>query len=159
MRDDSTEILFQSFFLQEALVSCFFFFLHRQGCALFDVVHPAFPLQTTALPTLQGALKDGFGVVVVACDIPEPCQFPSLYSCQKRFQWTHKKVDLAQHPFVGLVLRVVDTVICYFVSWCFEPSHPQGIISGLKTKFSLSSGHSFHKSLYHKSLFLKMQHI
>ena len=44
-----------------------------QGCPLFDVVHPAFPLPTTALPTLQGVLKDGFGEAVVACDMPEPC--------------------------------------------------------------------------------------
>ena len=29
--------------------------------SLFDVVHPAFPLPTTASPTLQGALEDGFG--------------------------------------------------------------------------------------------------
>ena len=31
-----------------------------QGCPLFDVVHPAFHLLTTALPTLQGALKGDF---------------------------------------------------------------------------------------------------
>ena len=30
-------------------------FWHGQGCQLFDVVHPALPLLTTALPTLQGA--------------------------------------------------------------------------------------------------------
>ena len=35
-------------------------FCHRQGCPLFDIVHPAFPLLTTALPTLQGVLKNGF---------------------------------------------------------------------------------------------------
>ena len=31
-----------------------------------DVVHPAFPLLTTALPTLQDALKNGFGEAVMA---------------------------------------------------------------------------------------------
>ena len=36
-------------------------------------------------------------------------QFPSLDSCQKRFLWTHKEVDLAPHPVVGLVLQVGDT--------------------------------------------------
>ena len=51
-----------------------------QGCPLFGVVHPAFPL-----PTLQGALKDGFREAVVACDMPEPRKIPSLHSCQKRF--------------------------------------------------------------------------
>ena len=73
-----------------------------------DVVHAAFPLPTTASPFLQGAMKDGFGEVVVACDKPEPCKFPSLDSCQKRFLWTHKEVDLAPHPVVGLVLQVGD---------------------------------------------------
>ena len=69
-------------------------FWHRQGYALFDVVHPAFPLPTTASPTLQGALKDGFGEAVMACYMPEPCKFPSLDSCQKRFMWTYKGVDV-----------------------------------------------------------------
>ena len=73
MRDDSAELLFQSF-LQEALMSSFW---HGQRCQLFDVVPPAFPLPTTASPTLQGALKDGFGEAAVACDMPEPCKFPS----------------------------------------------------------------------------------
>ena len=44
-------------------------------CALFDVVHPAFPVQTTAQPIFQGAPKDGFGEAVVACDMPEPCEY------------------------------------------------------------------------------------
>ena len=83
-------------------------FWHWQGCPLLDVVHPAFPLPTTASPTLQGALKDGSGEAVVACDMPEPCEFPSPDSCQKRFLWTHKEIDLALHPVVGLVLRVGD---------------------------------------------------
>ena len=63
-------------------------FWHCQGCPLFDVVHPAFHLPTTALPTLQGALKDGFGEAMVTCDMPKPCKFPFLDSCQKRFLWT-----------------------------------------------------------------------
>ena len=28
--------------------------------------------------------------------MPEPCKFPSLDSCQKRFLWTHKEADVAQ---------------------------------------------------------------
>ena len=47
-----------------------------------------FPLSTTSSPSLQCALKDGFGEAVVACDMPELFQFPSLDSCQKRFLWT-----------------------------------------------------------------------
>ena len=78
-------------------------------CPLFDVVHPAFPLPTTASPALQDALKDGVGEAVDACDMPEPCEFPSLDSCQKRFLWAQKEVDLAPHPFVDLVLQVGHT--------------------------------------------------
>ena len=45
----------------------------------------------------------------MACDMPGPCKFPFLDSCQKRFLWTHKEVDLALHPVVGLVLQKGDT--------------------------------------------------
>ena len=69
------------------------------------VVHPAFSLPITASPTLQGALEDGFGEADVACDMPEPCKILSLHSCQKRFLWTSKEVDIAPHPIVGLVLQ------------------------------------------------------
>ena len=67
-----------------------------QGCPRFDVVHPAFRLPTMASPTLQGTLEDGLGETVVACDVPEPCEFPSLDSCQRRFLWTHKETDIQQ---------------------------------------------------------------
>ena len=40
--------------------------------------------------------------------MPEPCKFPSLNSCQKGFLWTHKGVDLAPHPIVGLMLQTGD---------------------------------------------------
>ena len=40
--------------------------------------------------------------------MPEPWKFPSLNSCQKRFLWIHKGVDLAPHPVIGLVLQVGD---------------------------------------------------
>ena len=44
----------------------------------------------------------------MVCDMPEPCEFPSLDSCKKRFLWTHKEVDLVPRPAVGLVLQVGD---------------------------------------------------
>ena len=44
----------------------------------------------------------------MACDISEPFEFPSLDNCQKRILWAHKKIDLAPHPAVGLVLQVGD---------------------------------------------------
>ena len=65
-----------SLFPQEALVS-------SSGMgrnAHFLMLSKAFPLPTTELPTLQGALRDGFGEAVVVCDKPEPCKFPSLNS-------------------------------------------------------------------------------
>ena len=34
------------------------------------------------------------------------------------------------------------------VSWCFEPSQPQRITSGLNTNFTLSPSYPFHKSFY-----------
>ena len=59
-------------------------------------------------PLSKVPLKDGFGEDVVPCDMPEPCKFLTLDSCQKRFMWTHKEVDLAPHSVVGLVLQVGD---------------------------------------------------
>ena len=51
-------------------------------------------------------------------------------------------------------LDVVELTL--IVSWCFEPSQPQGIISGLKTNFILSLSDSFCKSLYdfHKKRYI-----
>ena len=63
-------------------------FWREQWYPLFDVVHPAF----------------GIDLAVEARDIPEAWEFPSLDGCQKRFLRTHKGVDLAPHPVVGLVL-------------------------------------------------------
>ena len=37
------------------------------------------------------------------------------------------------------------------VSWCFEPSQPPRITSGLNTNSTLSPSYSFLKSSYHKS--------
>ena len=85
-------------------------FWHGQGCPLFDIVHPAFPLLTTASPTLHGALMDGLRKTVTVCDIPEACKFPSLDSCQKRFPQIHKEVDLApgSAPNRCVVVQVGD---------------------------------------------------
>ena len=69
---------------------------------------PTFPLLTMVLPSLQGALKYGFGEAIVACDMSKPCKFLSPESCQKTFLWTHKGVDLAPNPVICLVLQVGD---------------------------------------------------
>ena len=53
----------------------------------------------------------------MVCDMPEPCKFTSidskftsLYSCQKKLLslLTHKEVDFAPHPVVGLAHQVGD---------------------------------------------------
>ena len=44
----------------------------------------------------------------MACDIPEPCKFPSFESCRKSFLWIHNGVDLTPHPLVGSVFQVGD---------------------------------------------------
>ena len=41
----------------------------RDVHSLMLSVHPAFPLPTTASPTLQGAPRDGFGEAALACDL------------------------------------------------------------------------------------------
>ena len=56
---------------------------YGQGCPLFDVVHPAFPLLTMAEPTLQGALTDGFGEAVLECDRFKQCKVSSPDSWKK----------------------------------------------------------------------------
>ena len=104
MRDNLAEIVFQSFFAGDPCEQ----FWRGLGCPLFDAVHQAFLLPTTALPILQGALMDGFGEAAMACDMPEPCKFLSLDSCQTGFLWTCKEVDLAPHPVVSLALQVGD---------------------------------------------------
>ena len=72
--------------------------------SLIDVVHPAFPLPTMASPIRKDALNGGFGEAVVVCVMPESCKFLSLDSCQKRFLWANKEVDLFPHPVFSLVL-------------------------------------------------------
>ena len=80
MTDDSAEILFRSL---SAGGPCGQFWHGQQECSLFDVVHPVFALPTTALPTFQDALKDGFREAVVVRDMPEPCKFPKTRKANK----------------------------------------------------------------------------
>ena len=54
----------------------------------------------------------------MACDMSEPCKFPSLDSCQKMFLRAHKDVYLALHPFTGLVLQAgffVVVVVFFYI--------------------------------------------
>ena len=57
-------------------------------------------------------------------------------------------------------VRIISELLWNFtklVSWRSYPCQPQRITSGLKTNFNLSPCYSFHKSSYHKSLFLNPQ--
>ena len=40
--------------------------------------------------------------------MPQPCKFPSHDSCQERFLWIHKGVDVTTYTVVDLVLHVGD---------------------------------------------------
>ena len=104
MMDDSADILIRP--VSPEGNHCEQFWVGHE-CLFFDVVRLSFPLPITASPTrtFKGALNDGFIEAVVSHDMPEPCQFPSLDSCQKIFLWTHNDVELAPHPVVGLVLQ------------------------------------------------------
>ena len=51
---------------------------------------------------------DSVGETVSACNMPKPCEFPSLDSCQKRFLCLHKGGDRSPYPVSGLVLQVGD---------------------------------------------------
>ena len=78
MKDDSAEIFLQSF-LQKALVSSSDMCWDVHSLML-SIQH--FLCQTTVSASLQGGLKDAFGEAVMACDMPKPCMFQSLHSCQ-----------------------------------------------------------------------------
>ena len=72
----------------------------------------------------------------MACDMPEPCKFPSLDSYQERFLWTHKEVDLAPHLVIGLVLQVG-----------FAEKFPQAVgLESLESFFVLESVNRVHAS-------------
>ena len=74
IRDDSAEILFQSFFRRDPCEQ----FWHRHECPLFDVVYPAFPLPTTASPTIHDAVKDVLKMLSWRATCPNHASFPLL---------------------------------------------------------------------------------
>ena len=74
LRDDSADISFQS----SAGTHCDFFWL-GQGCTLFDVVHPAFPLPSTASPLFPSCPEGWFWRGYRGVQHAEQCKF--LSSC------------------------------------------------------------------------------
>ena len=77
----------------------------RDVQSTLDIVFAAFPPPTAALPTLRGAVKDGFGKTVTR-DMLEACECPSPDSRQKGLLWVNKKPNLGLHPVFGLVLPI-----------------------------------------------------
>ena len=64
----------------------------------------------------------------------EPCEFPCLDSCQKRFLWANKEVDLVPHPscapsrrcrevFSGIWSRSLDLFLRVTQAWFRSHSH------------------------------------
>ena len=105
MRDGLAEILPQCLQMEPIVSSSGM----GQGCPRFDDAHSHFLCRPQRLdPFVQDALKDDFGEAVLARDVPEPCEFASLDSCQKRIPWAHKEVDFAPQQVVGLVLQEGD---------------------------------------------------
>ena len=61
---------------------------HGWGCLLFAVIHLPFPLPSTLSPTLQGALKDGFGADVVVRVMPASCELPAQIPVGPQGSWS-----------------------------------------------------------------------
>ena len=68
--------------------------------------------------------------------------------------WTHKLGINANVRRVCIIYCRVSFSKSGLVSWCFEPSQPQRMTSGLNTNFALSPNFSFCKTAYHMSCFL-----
>ena len=103
IRDDSTEIPFQSF-LQEALVSSSGTRRDVHSLMLSIQHFLCRPWRRPPYKVLEEWFWRGCrGVLLV-----EPCKLPSVDSYHKRFLLTQKKDDLPPHPVVGLVLQVGD---------------------------------------------------
>ena len=91
MRDNSAEILFPVFFAGGPREQLW----HGQGRPLFEALHPAFPLPTTASPTLHSSLKDGFGEALVACGMPD-----TRHSASNNSNSTSAARDTRQSPHI-----------------------------------------------------------
>ena len=70
--------------------------------------------------------------------------------------WTGEPASTACYDKQGGLIYCISHPNAGLVSWCFEPSQPQRITSGLNTNFTPSPNYSFHKSSYHKSCFFSL---
>ena len=79
----------------------------------------------------------------------EICRDPSSHPLSQ----SATEADMLQHTIPSGISPLEHCHPQYpnLIRWCFEPSQPQRITSGLKTNLSQAPTYSFHKSLYHKS--------
>ena len=72
---------------------------------------------------------DGSGEAVATCDVAEPCEFPSLDSCQRRSLSSREEVDLVAQPLAGRVLEAAYQIRRRFLrhwiskAWIFFSHH------------------------------------
>ena len=64
-------------------------------------------------------------------------------------EWKRQRYQLLS--VCAIQAKRKQMLVSQLVSWCFEPSQPQRITSGLNTNFTLYPSHSFHQSSYHKT--------
>ena len=100
MKDDSAEILIQSF-LQEALVSSSGMGRDVHSLVLSILHFLCRPRRRLPFKVSRRMVRERLSWRVTCPN--QSCKLPSLDSCQKSFLW--KEVDLAQHSVVGLVLQ------------------------------------------------------
>ena len=65
---------------------------------MLSIQHVSLP--TTASPTLQGALKDGFGKAVVTRDMFKPCTFPPQEEIQLIKSQVKDLIDCSCHSSI-----------------------------------------------------------
>ena len=99
--DVSAEILFQ-YFLQEALVSSSGM-VRDVHSLILSIQH--FLCRRRRRPFSKVSLRMVLERLSWRVTCPNHAS-SRLLSYQKRFLWTHKKVDMAPHPVVSLVLQV-----------------------------------------------------
>ena len=103
-RDDSAETFFK-LFLKEAIES-------SSGMDKDVVSSSSISSADRGVAALQGALKDGFGEVVVACDMPETCKFPSLETVARRDSYglTKELILLRTQSMVNIRQREIHQI-------------------------------------------------
>ena len=71
--------------------------------------------------------------VLMDCwQLPVPRLLISVTGGAKRFYLRPRLKNILKQGLVSAAVSTGKDAACYFVSWCFKPSQPQGITSGLR---------------------------